>query len=45
MIAEKLNSTGASILAAVEAHLLENNDHGNADQTTITRRSRPPPGA
>jgi transcriptional regulator with XRE-family HTH domain len=38
MIARRLNSTGAAILASVESELEERNANGNADQATISRR-------
>jgi transcriptional regulator with XRE-family HTH domain len=37
MIARRLNSTGAAILASVESELEERNDNANADDTTIPR--------
>jgi transcriptional regulator with XRE-family HTH domain len=38
MIARRLNSTGAAILASVESELEERNANGNADQAAISRR-------
>ena len=37
MIARRLNSTGATILASVETQLEGPDDDGDADETTITR--------
>jgi len=37
IIARRLNSSAAAILAAVETQLEEPAEHGSADETTITR--------
>lgn len=37
MIARKLNSTGATILASVESQLEEHDEHGNSDKAAVAR--------